>query len=192
MQKIFQERVLSRRRAEYDRLMEEKEERTNQIIQSRKQEREAKRKMIYFLRSEEERQKRLREEEEARKLEGTFCLISRSSFFSPFLVEKLIQMSSRMLLLMFWEHVLVVPVVENPLKLNLPFGLWSCLVYFHETCFICELISFTRMPIIRFVRNIDLTIINLAYPFYPMNLFLTMVILKYVVTNLIYSGPTWS
>ncbi|KAI3470332.1 hypothetical protein Pfo_026995 [Paulownia fortunei] len=66
---IFQERALSRRRAEYDRLKEEREERINKIIQSRKQEREAKRKMIYFLRSEEERQKRLREEEEARKLE---------------------------------------------------------------------------------------------------------------------------
>ncbi|KAG8364469.1 hypothetical protein BUALT_Bualt18G0000600 [Buddleja alternifolia] len=67
--KIFQERVLSHRRAEYDRLREEREERINLIIQSRKQEREAKRKMTYFLRSEEERQKRLREEEEARKLE---------------------------------------------------------------------------------------------------------------------------
>ncbi|PIN18403.1 Translation initiation factor 3, subunit a (eIF-3a) [Handroanthus impetiginosus] len=67
--KIFQDRVLSRRRAEYDRLKEEREERINQIIQSRKQEREAKRKMIYFLRSEEERQKKLREEEEARKHE---------------------------------------------------------------------------------------------------------------------------
>ncbi|KAL3843796.1 hypothetical protein ACJIZ3_001199 [Penstemon smallii] len=68
-QKVFQERVVSRRRAEYARLKGEREEKINQIIQSRKQEREAKRKMIYFLRSEEERQKRLREEEEARKLE---------------------------------------------------------------------------------------------------------------------------
>ncbi|KAK6141225.1 hypothetical protein DH2020_025022 [Rehmannia glutinosa] len=67
--KIFQERVLSRRRSDYDRLKEEREERVSQIIQSRKQEREAKRKLIFFLRSEEERQKRLREEEEARKLE---------------------------------------------------------------------------------------------------------------------------
>ncbi|KAK6144992.1 hypothetical protein DH2020_021812 [Rehmannia glutinosa] len=93
--KIFQERVVYHRRAEYERLKEEREERINQIIQSRKQEREAKRKMIYFLReerinqiiqsrkqereakrkmiyflrSEDERQQRLREEEEARKLE---------------------------------------------------------------------------------------------------------------------------
>ncbi|GFP84864.1 eukaryotic translation initiation factor 3 subunit a [Phtheirospermum japonicum] len=66
---IFQERVLNRRRAEFDRHREEREESLNQIIQSRKQEREAKRKLIFFLRSEEERQKRLREEEEARKLE---------------------------------------------------------------------------------------------------------------------------
>ncbi|KAL0320099.1 UNVERIFIED_CONTAM: Eukaryotic translation initiation factor 3 subunit A [Sesamum radiatum] len=67
--KIFQERVLSRRKSDYDRLKEEREEKIHQIIQTRKQERDAKRKMIYFLRSEEERQKRLREEEEARKLE---------------------------------------------------------------------------------------------------------------------------
>ncbi|KAL0405093.1 UNVERIFIED_CONTAM: Eukaryotic translation initiation factor 3 subunit A [Sesamum latifolium] len=67
--KIFQEKVLSRRKSEYDRLKEEREEKIHQVIQARKQERDAKRKMIYFLRSEEERQKRLREEEEARKLE---------------------------------------------------------------------------------------------------------------------------
>ncbi|XP_073037677.1 eukaryotic translation initiation factor 3 subunit A-like isoform X1 [Primulina eburnea] len=66
---ILHEKVLSHRMAEYKRLKEEKEERINQIIRSRKQEREAKRKMIYFLRSEEEKQKRFREEEEARKLE---------------------------------------------------------------------------------------------------------------------------
>ncbi|KAL0327912.1 UNVERIFIED_CONTAM: Eukaryotic translation initiation factor 3 subunit A [Sesamum calycinum] len=68
-QKIFQERVVSRRKSEYDRLKEEREEKIHLTIQTRKQERDAKRKMIYFLRSEEERQKRLREEEEARKLE---------------------------------------------------------------------------------------------------------------------------
>ncbi|KAL0301647.1 UNVERIFIED_CONTAM: Eukaryotic translation initiation factor 3 subunit A [Sesamum radiatum] len=67
--KIFQERVVSRRKSEYDRLKEEREEKIHLTIQTRKQERDAKRKMIYFLRSEEERQKRLREEEEARKLE---------------------------------------------------------------------------------------------------------------------------
>ncbi|KAL3814370.1 hypothetical protein ACJIZ3_015638 [Penstemon smallii] len=67
--KIFQERVVSHRRSEYGRLLEERTERINQIIQSRKQEREDKRKMIYYLRSEDERQRRMREEEEARKLE---------------------------------------------------------------------------------------------------------------------------
>ncbi|XP_073282074.1 eukaryotic translation initiation factor 3 subunit A-like [Primulina huaijiensis] len=66
---IFQKKVLSHRRAEYNRLKEERDERILQIIQSRKQERDTKRKMIYFLRSEEEKQKRLRAEEEARKLE---------------------------------------------------------------------------------------------------------------------------
>ncbi|KAL3624614.1 Eukaryotic translation initiation factor 3 subunit A [Castilleja foliolosa] len=66
---IFQERVLNRRRAGYDRQRVEREESLNQIVQSLKQERETKRKLIFFLRSEEERQKRLCEEEEARKLE---------------------------------------------------------------------------------------------------------------------------
>lgn len=71
-QNLFQERVVSRREAEFNRLEMEREERTNQIIQLRKQEREAKRKFIYYLRCEEERQIRLREEEEARKREGIF------------------------------------------------------------------------------------------------------------------------
>ncbi|XP_073036836.1 eukaryotic translation initiation factor 3 subunit A-like [Primulina eburnea] len=66
---IFQQRVLNHRRAEYNRLKEERDERIRQIIQTRKHERETKRKMIYFLISEEEKQKRLRAEEEARKLE---------------------------------------------------------------------------------------------------------------------------
>ncbi|KAL8045531.1 hypothetical protein ABFX02_08G120300 [Erythranthe guttata] len=66
---IFQERVLSRRRAEYDRLREEREERINQIVESRRLERETKRKMIFHLRSEEEKQKKKHQEEEARKLE---------------------------------------------------------------------------------------------------------------------------
>ncbi|KAL7109650.1 hypothetical protein ACP275_06G187300 [Erythranthe tilingii] len=68
-QKIFRERVVSLRRGEFDRLKEERENRIKQILQSRKQEREAKRKMIYYLRCEEEKQKKLLEEEEARKLE---------------------------------------------------------------------------------------------------------------------------
>ncbi|KAH6758031.1 eukaryotic translation initiation factor 3A [Perilla frutescens var. hirtella] len=66
---IFEERVVTRRSAEHDRLRQEREETISNIIQSRKEEREVKRKLIFFLRSEEERQRRLREEEEARKLE---------------------------------------------------------------------------------------------------------------------------
>ncbi|KAJ0013461.1 hypothetical protein Pint_19724 [Pistacia integerrima] len=65
----FQERVLNRRKAEFDRRRVEREERINQIIQARKQEREAMRKKIYYVRCEEERLKKLREEEEARKWE---------------------------------------------------------------------------------------------------------------------------
>ncbi|NP_001311594.1 eukaryotic translation initiation factor 3 subunit A [Nicotiana tabacum] len=67
--RILQEKVVSSREAEFTRMKRERQERISQIIQSRKQEREARRKMIFFLRSEEERQKRLQEEEEARKRE---------------------------------------------------------------------------------------------------------------------------
>ncbi|GMH20517.1 hypothetical protein Nepgr_022358 [Nepenthes gracilis] len=67
--RIFQERVMSCRQAEYDRLRKEREERIGQILQARRQEREAKRKMLFFLRSEEERLNKQREEEEARKRE---------------------------------------------------------------------------------------------------------------------------
>ncbi|KAL3652093.1 Eukaryotic translation initiation factor 3 subunit A [Castilleja foliolosa] len=66
---IFQDRVLTRRKAEFDRVTAERELRIHNIILARKEEREAKKKMIYFLKTEEEKQKRLREEEEARKLE---------------------------------------------------------------------------------------------------------------------------
>ncbi|GMI79361.1 eukaryotic translation initiation factor 3A [Hibiscus trionum] len=66
---IFQERVISRRQAEFDQRKVETEERINQIIQVRKQERDIKRKKIFYVRSEEERIRKLREEEEARKRE---------------------------------------------------------------------------------------------------------------------------
>lgn len=69
-QKIFQEKVMSRRQSEFERLRQEREEHIQQIRQARRQEREAKRKMIFYLRSEEERLNRLREEEESRKREG--------------------------------------------------------------------------------------------------------------------------
>ncbi|XP_044500346.1 eukaryotic translation initiation factor 3 subunit A-like [Mangifera indica] len=65
----FQERVLNRRKAEFDRQRVEREERINQIIQARKQERKAMRKKIYYVRCEDERLKKKREEEEARKRE---------------------------------------------------------------------------------------------------------------------------
>lgn len=63
------------RQAEFNRLRAEREERINQIIQSRKQEREAKRKMLFYLRSEEERMKKAREEEEAHKREGNILYV---------------------------------------------------------------------------------------------------------------------
>ncbi|KAL3650132.1 Eukaryotic translation initiation factor 3 subunit A [Castilleja foliolosa] len=66
---IFQERVLIRRRAEFDRTKAERELMISNVLLTRKEKREAQRKMIYFLKTEEERQKRLHEEEEARKLE---------------------------------------------------------------------------------------------------------------------------
>lgn len=66
---LFQETVVSRREAEFRRLKAEREERLSQIIQSRREERERARKMIFYVKSEEERLNKLREEEEARKRE---------------------------------------------------------------------------------------------------------------------------
>ncbi|KAF2288300.1 hypothetical protein GH714_005878 [Hevea brasiliensis] len=66
---IFQERVVSRRQTEFDRQRAMRGEKIKQIIQARKQEREAKRKKIFYVRSEEERLRKLREEEEAHKRE---------------------------------------------------------------------------------------------------------------------------
>ncbi|KAL6970708.1 Eukaryotic translation initiation factor 3 subunit A [Sarracenia purpurea var. burkii] len=65
----FQEMVVKRRQAEYNRLRAEREERVNQILQQRRQEREYKRKMLFYLRMEEERLRKVQEEEEARKRE---------------------------------------------------------------------------------------------------------------------------
>ncbi|CDP06639.1 unnamed protein product [Coffea canephora] len=67
--KLFHDRVVSRREDEFNRLRKESQDRINQIIQTRKQEREIQRKMIYYLRAEEERLRRLREEEEAQQRE---------------------------------------------------------------------------------------------------------------------------
>ncbi|CAA0841146.1 Eukaryotic translation initiation factor 3 subunit A [Striga hermonthica] len=65
--KIFQEQVLNIRKSKYERLKADRGKMVADIIQTRKVECEANRKLIFFLRCEEERQKRLHEEEEARK-----------------------------------------------------------------------------------------------------------------------------
>ncbi|KAL6142562.1 hypothetical protein ACLB2K_060841 [Fragaria x ananassa] len=66
---IFQERVVHRRQAEFEKRRAEREEQISRMIQARKLEREAMRKKIFYVRSEEERLKKLQEEEEARKRE---------------------------------------------------------------------------------------------------------------------------
>ncbi|KAM5561094.1 hypothetical protein ABKV19_021947 [Rosa sericea] len=66
---IFQERVMHRRQAEFERRRAEREEQISRMIQARKLEKEAMRKKIFYVRSEEERLKKLHEEEEARKHE---------------------------------------------------------------------------------------------------------------------------
>ncbi|WOL16202.1 eukaryotic translation initiation factor 3 subunit A [Canna indica] len=66
---VFQQRIVSRRETEYNRLKKEREDKINQIVAMRKREREIKRKLLYYLKSEEERLARLQEEEEARKRE---------------------------------------------------------------------------------------------------------------------------
>ena len=61
---------MSHRQAEFDQRRVEREERIKQIIQSRKQDRDIKRKKIFYVRSKEETIRKQREEEEARKREG--------------------------------------------------------------------------------------------------------------------------
>ena len=83
---------MNHRQAEYNRLKAETEERVNQILQQRRQEREYQRKMIFFLRAEEERLRKLHEEEEARKRDGIFlqkqCACYYSFIFSVLLLKK--------------------------------------------------------------------------------------------------------
>ena len=79
----FQERVLSRRQAEYDRMRAERDEHLSQVLQARREEREIKRKMLYYLRTEEERLNKLREEEEARKREGILPTPSHTHIQKP-------------------------------------------------------------------------------------------------------------
>ncbi|KAL5228760.1 hypothetical protein ABZP36_017025 [Zizania latifolia] len=66
---VFQERIVQRREAEFSHLKKERDERTSQLISSRKRERETVRKLMHYLNREEQRIERLREEEEARKHE---------------------------------------------------------------------------------------------------------------------------
>lgn len=69
---IFQERVMRFRREEYDRRRAERDLQIQQMLQARRQEREALRKKIFYVQNEEEKQRKMHEVEEARKLEGTF------------------------------------------------------------------------------------------------------------------------
>ncbi|VAH71008.1 unnamed protein product [Triticum turgidum subsp. durum] len=66
----FQERIVQRRESEFSSLRKEREERINQLLSSRKRERETVRKLMYFLNMEEQRIQREREEQEARKREA--------------------------------------------------------------------------------------------------------------------------
>ena len=80
LQAIFQDRIVSHREEEYNRLKKEREDRINQLAAMRKREREIKRKLLFYIKSEEERLTKLREEEEARKREGILCC---SIYISP-------------------------------------------------------------------------------------------------------------
>jgi translation initiation factor 3 subunit A len=73
-QNAFQERIVQRRESEFSSLRKERDERVNQLISSRKRERETVRKLMYYLNLEEQRIQRQREEEEAKKREGKFIL----------------------------------------------------------------------------------------------------------------------
>ncbi|XP_030949558.1 eukaryotic translation initiation factor 3 subunit A-like [Quercus lobata] len=66
---IFQEKVVQRRQSEFDRLREDRDRQIQQMLQARRQERDAIRKKIFYVRTEEEKQRKLQEEEEARKRE---------------------------------------------------------------------------------------------------------------------------
>jgi hypothetical protein len=73
-QNAFQERIVQRRESEFSSLRKERDERVNQLISSRKRERETVRKLMYYLNLEEQRIQRQREEDEARKREGK-CIL---------------------------------------------------------------------------------------------------------------------
>ncbi|KAF6174966.1 hypothetical protein GIB67_026454 [Kingdonia uniflora] len=66
---IFKNGIVNRREADFARLKMEREERVSQLLRARREEREAKRKMLFYLRSEEARKMKQEEEERARKQE---------------------------------------------------------------------------------------------------------------------------
>ena len=77
------------RQAEFDRLRVEREKQIQQLLQARRQERDAIRKKIFYVRTEEEKQRKLQEEEEARKREGIIFFIFYFYFFIYiFLISK--------------------------------------------------------------------------------------------------------
>ncbi|XP_077214480.1 eukaryotic translation initiation factor 3 subunit A-like [Tasmannia lanceolata] len=66
---VFQNKIVSRREAEFNRLEKEREDRISHLMETRRREMEIKRKMVFYLKAEEERLTKLQEEEEARKHE---------------------------------------------------------------------------------------------------------------------------
>ncbi|CAM8914744.1 unnamed protein product [Rhodiola kirilowii] len=66
---IFQERILSHRQSEYNRMKADVREKMEQVKKASKEARETRRKLLYYLRGEEERKRRALEEELARKRE---------------------------------------------------------------------------------------------------------------------------
>lgn len=116
-QTIFQENVVQRRQSEFDRLREERDRQIQQMLQARRQERDAIRKKIFYVRTEEEKQRKLQEEEEARKREGrilykiiymlmkTFCEEFKTSHGSDFTSER--SLSSYFLLIQLLHSLII-------------------------------------------------------------------------------------
>ncbi|GJN37643.1 hypothetical protein PR202_gb26619 [Eleusine coracana subsp. coracana] len=63
----FQDRIIQRREAEFSHLKKERDERINQLISSRKRERETVRKLMYYLNMEEQRIEKIHEERKKRE-----------------------------------------------------------------------------------------------------------------------------
>lgn len=84
---IFQERVTSLRQVEYDRRRVERENQIQQMLLTRKQDREAMRKTMFFVQNEEEKQRKMEEEEEAHKREGIFLFRNDDMIMLDYLSE---------------------------------------------------------------------------------------------------------